>query len=103
MQLFFIYHNTYFYNYFTFKYFFHLNVVFRVKIPHIEGFLLFLDAYRPQCGTIPNFIEALESFYDYSEYLSSINVIIAADFIVNLINVTNSHTIYSMPPSQSIF
>ena len=68
-----------------------------VKVQLNHEFLLIIGIYRPHSGTIPNFIETLESFYEHPDFQNSRTVFIADDFNINTINENNSNVINFMP------
>ena len=64
-----------------------------VKVQLNHEFILIIGIYRPHSGTVPNFIETLESFYEHPDFLNSRTVFIAGDFNINILNENNSNVI----------
>ena len=74
-----------------------------VKVQLNHEFLLIIGIYRPHSGTVLNFIETLESFYEHPDFLKSWPVFIAGDFNINILSENNSNVIIFMSSLQSNF
>ena len=55
-----------------------------VKVQLSHEFLFIFYIYGPHSGTVSNFIETLESFYEHPDFLNCRTVFIAGDFNINI-------------------